>query len=404
MARRFVSALVSAVLAFSMAVSPAAATGTPSELEAEGEFLRYINEHRAADGLAPLSVYWDLVDDARAHSRFQADGSCADGARICHNKNLAAVTDGWHALGENVGVGYDVAGLDRAFWNSDGHRANVMGNYNYAGVGVHIREDATMYVTVVFMRGPEGLSAYPPGSAQETSRPDAYVFPDGADRIASHNAWGRWNVAGNDFFYGDPGDLPLVCDWDGDGHGTVGLYRPSSGYLYLRNSNDFGTAEIDIFYGMRSDLPICGDWDGDGIDTIGVYRPEEGRFYLRNSNDLGFADVELALGMPGDIPLAGDWFGRGYDSVGVFHPDTGMLYLADGGDDAAHVMAVPRYDVFDSDSLIVGDWDADGTDTLGVVRPASAMVWLSAGLTADTPLGFVSFQPAPMLHLVAGRF
>lgn len=402
--RRLWAMFVVVALALGVLAVPADATNSPSELEAEREFLRYINDHRSAEGLAPLDVYWDLVDDAREHSVFQAEGGCADGARICHNLELASVTDGWHALGENVGVGYDVAGLDRAFWESDGHRANVLGNYNYAGVGVHIRDDATMYVTVVFMRGPDGLPATVPGEQIETVRRTPYEFPNGADRLVTLNPWGRWTVAGEEFFYGDPGDMPLFCDWDGDGVASVGLYRPISGFLYLRNTNDFGVADISVYYGLRSDLPVCGDWDGDGVDTIGVYRPVEGRFYLRNTNDLGFADVEVDLGKPDDIPLSGDWFGTGRDSVGVFRPETGILYLADERGDASQIVAVPRYDIFDSDHLVVGDWDADGIDTIGIVRPTSEIVWLSAGLGADTPLGYVGISPIPRLHLVAGRF
>jgi len=59
--------------------------------------------------------------------------------------------------------------------------------------------------------------------------------------------------------------------------------------------------------GNPGDVGIAGDWDGDGIDTIGVYR--NGRFLLRNSNDPGFAEIVFSLGNPGDMPIAGDWDG-----------------------------------------------------------------------------------------------
>jgi hypothetical protein len=36
---------------------------------------------------------------------------------------------------------------------------------------------------------------------------------------------------------------------------------------------------------------VAGDWDGNGSDTIGVYRPSSGVFYLRNSNTQGVADA-----------------------------------------------------------------------------------------------------------------
>jgi len=353
---------------------PAGAVNT-NESVAESEFLRLINQRRAEFSLAPLGSYWDLVDDAREHSRYQSAGRCPDGERICHNPALGTVTDGWYALGENVGVGYDVEGLDRAFWESAAHQANVVGNYNYAGVGVVIRDDGTLFVTVIFMRGPDGLPPTPP----VVDAASGYVFPDGADRIGVHDPGrGTWSLdgLGADFYYGVPSDRPVACDWDGDGDSSVGLYRSSTGYLYLRNTNEFGIADIAIFYGIPEDVPLCGDWNGDGIETIGIFRPSESVFYLRNDNSLGFADVEFQFGRTGDVPLAGDWFGAGHDSVGLFRPSTGMIYLADGRDSLGNVLALPRTDILPADQLVVGDWDADGTDTLGVARPGSGTVRL----------------------------
>ena len=124
----------------------------PAHADAEAGFVAQINAERAAQGLAPLQVYWDLVDDARAHSqRMAADGT------IFHNPNLAAVCSAWQALGENVGVGASVDSLHQAFMSSPAHRGNILGDYNYVGVGV-VQEGADrLWVTVVFMRGPAGL-------------------------------------------------------------------------------------------------------------------------------------------------------------------------------------------------------------------------------------------------------
>lgn len=378
--------LLAAGVATAMVV-PAAATNT-NEAWAESEFLRLINERRAELSLAPLDSHWDLVDDAREHSRFQSEGRCGGGERICHNPELGSVTSDWYALGENVGVGYDVAGLDRAFWNSEVHRANVVGNFNYAGVGVVIRDDGTLFVTVVFMRGDPGLSATP--------EPPAYDFPAGADRIGVHDAVrGTWSLYGEpaSFYYGVPSDVPVACDWDGDGQATVGLYRSTTGYLYLRNTNEFGVADLDMFYGIPEDVPLCGDWDGDGLETIGIYRPDDGTFYLRNSNSLGFADGEIRFGAEGDIPLAGDWFGDGHASVGVFRPSTGMLYLADGGLELGNVLALPRTGILPGDELVAGDWTGDGADSLGYLRPDTGEFHLLLGLEPDAEAAVVVLGP-----------
>jgi hypothetical protein len=118
---------------------------------AEGSFVAKINAERAAQGLAPVEVYWDLVDDARAHSQ---EMLAAD--ELYHNPNLSSVCSNWIGLGENVGVGPSADTIHNAFMRSSGHRANILGDYNYVGVGVAQGSDE-LWVTVVFMKGPAGL-------------------------------------------------------------------------------------------------------------------------------------------------------------------------------------------------------------------------------------------------------
>ena len=150
------------------AVAPAAASGGSGPATAlegvstlqttattyEAEFLELINEERAADGLQPLERLGVLVEGARdqAQAIFEA-------GYLFHNPDLAGVTTGWYALGENVGYGPTVIALHDAFMASPGHRANVMKDtYNYAGVGVIVDESQVIWVAVVFMYGPDGLA------------------------------------------------------------------------------------------------------------------------------------------------------------------------------------------------------------------------------------------------------
>ena len=103
----------------------------PAAAGPEGTLFSRINSSRSANGLAPLESYWDLTDDARAHS-----ARMMDRGSIYHNPSLGSVTGGWQALGENVGMGIDLNAMHDAFMSSPGHRANILGNYNYVGVGV----------------------------------------------------------------------------------------------------------------------------------------------------------------------------------------------------------------------------------------------------------------------------
>ncbi|NNL12541.1 MAG: hypothetical protein HKO82_02500 [Acidimicrobiia bacterium] len=189
------------------------------------------------------------------------------------------------------------------------------------------------------------------------------------DNWVAHGAGtGRWSFrlgAGVEttIYYGVPGDIALFCDWDGDGTDTVGLYRSGEGFVYLRNSNTLGFADLDFFFGIPTDVPVCGDWDGDGVDTIGVYRPSERRFFLRNSNSLGFADIDFEFGLFGDQPLAGDWDGDGVDTVALYRAANSAIYGVAG----------EVWPVDGSGQLVVGDPDGDGRDGFanfsdGVIR------------------------------------
>ena len=130
----------------------------------------------------------------------------------------------------------------------------------------------------------------------------------------SGNAWGWWVDNISIYTCTAPGTL------DRD---TVGIFRPSNGITFLKNTNASGFADIALNYGQPGDYPVVGDWDGNGTDTIGVYR--NGTFYLRNSNTIGVADIQFAFGQPGDQPIAGDWDNDGIDTIGVFRNGTFQL-------------------------------------------------------------------------------
>ena len=191
---------------------------------------------------------------------------------------------------------------------------------------------------------------------------------------------GRWHLrtGGDDattFFYGIPGDTPLLGDWDCDGVDTPAMYRESTGFVYYRNSNDFGLADGQFFFGIPGDIPLAGDWDNDGCDTFGIYR--NGKVFLRNSLTTGFADEEFFFGIPGDRPFAGDFTGDGVDTIGLYRQSTGLAYLTEtlpvgeiASTDNEFFYGVP------GDRIIAGDWINDGTDTVGIYRPSESTFYL----------------------------
>ncbi|MGH8936827.1 MAG: hypothetical protein ACRDXD_11295 [Acidimicrobiia bacterium] len=316
------------------------------------------------------------------------------------------------SVAETVGRGPSVSAIFDAFQASGSHWSIISSSkWTSMGAGQATGADGLLYVSLVFCQGAGGSSqSAAPSAAPSTSSgassgssgggnsprtagaapvtPPVHFelpklregsFPTG-DSIGVLGPAGEWSLAvgpevASAFEFGQPADLALACDWDGDGVDTVGVFRPTQGSFLLRNSHALGTAEIQFAFGAPEDVPVCGDWDGDGVDTIGVYRSVEQTFYLRNSNSGGPADLSLALGDRGDLPVAGDWDGDGVDTVGVYRPTRSQVFLLNDHRGGAADL------VFDfgqlGDRFVVGDWDGDGRDGVGVFRPAEATFHLS---------------------------
>lgn len=265
------------------------------------------------------------------------------------------------------------------------------------------RTSSALFVLLV------ALSVAPPASAE----------PPGDEFGAVDTTTGRWylrqkhdpygTVLTYQFYFGLPGDVPIVGDWDCDGFDTPGVFRPSTGYIDMRNDIAIGEGDIRFYFGDPGDIPIPGDFDGDGCDTVSVYRPSEGRVFVVNrlgANDqgLGAADYSFYYGVPLDMPFAGDFDGDGIDTVGLHRESTGQVFLRNsntpGPADVAFYYGNP------GDRIIAGDWaqrGESGWDTVGVFRPYARTMHLRF---ANTPgASDVSFLYGnPRTVPVAGHF
>lgn len=125
------------------------ALAADADSDSEQGFLSAINSSRSSAGLAPVKMDGGLQSHARRHT---ADMIAAD--KIYHSSSgelKSAAGSGWSALAENVGRGGTVSSLHTAFMDSSGHRKNILGDYNYVGIGTD-SVGAYLYVTVVFMK------------------------------------------------------------------------------------------------------------------------------------------------------------------------------------------------------------------------------------------------------------
>jgi len=184
------------------------------------------------------------------------------------------------------------------------------------------------------------------------------VFLNGTWYITSATTGGLSEV---DFGYGDPGDLAICGDWDGNGTDTPGIVR--RGAWYLVNTIGKPTADVSFGYGNASDTPLVGDWDGNGTDTPAVKRGT--LWYLVNTAGKPTADLSFGYGNPGDVGVVGDWTGSGRDSVGIKRSASWFL---------VNTVGKPTADIVASygnpgDVPVTGRWLGPGPTGIGIVRP-----------------------------------
>jgi photosystem II stability/assembly factor-like uncharacterized protein len=181
-------------------------------------------------------------------------------------------------------------------------------------------------------------------------------------------------------FGGNPGDIPITGDWNGDGHTKVGVYRPHSGLFVLDYDGDGQFTSADKVYNLGlgvdpTDLPVVGDWNGDGRSKIGIFR--QGFFWLIDFNGNGVFDQNIDKayffgGIPGDIPVVGDWTGTGTSKIGLLR--LGFYWILDANGNGSFDGTGPGQDIafpfggIAGDVPVVGDWNGSGTTKVGMFR------------------------------------
>jgi hypothetical protein len=352
-------------------------------------FLELHNGERTSRGLHPLVVDATLRDFARAWS-FEMEAS----GDFRHSD--LSWGGHWYGRGENIGwhqgYGENCTFLHNSFMDSSGHRANILrASFDMVGIGVVYDpvRGGILHVTVTFGDS-DGTTGPSPnqslGNPPEVDLPPS-VCASACDGFAIVDGGGQWfvypEVGPTDptsFFFGNPGDVPFMGDWDGDGVATPGLYRQSDGFVYVRFSNSQGVADREFFFGDPGDVPLVGDFDGDGRDSVSIWRASEARVYVINElggagKGLGAAEFSFAFGNPGDAPFVGDFDGDGVDSVGLYRESTGFVYFRDslssGVADVSFFFGDP------GDRIVAGDWDGDGRDSVGVYRASTGRFYVS---------------------------
>jgi serine-aspartate repeat-containing protein C/D/E len=71
---------------------------------------------------------------------------------------------------------------------------------------------------------------------------------------------------------GQPGDKPVIGDFDGDTIVDLGIYRDGFWHIDTNHDRILDARDRAFTFGEAGDRPVVGDWDGDGIDDPGTYR------------------------------------------------------------------------------------------------------------------------------------
>lgn len=276
-------------------------------------------------------------------------------------------------------------------------------------IGAPFDDPTAAYIFAPFSNLPTATpTSTPEGTPTSTNtpvppRPDTVgVYKDGLWYLRLVNAPGEPDI--NVAFGGDPSDLPVAGDWNGDGMDTIGLYRSGEGVFYLSDSNTTPTLTYNFAFGNPGDSPFAGRWAVSPVhDGVGVYRNSNGILYEKKDVTGGFSDFFAVFGNPGDQGIAGDWDGNGFDSIGIYRSSETAWYFTNNSQPGGITFSTLSSDWGIGAGIpVVGDWNGDGTTTIGYLSPSVVFVLHSSLLSSGSDLTF-AFGP-PGSRPVAGKW
>jgi hypothetical protein len=301
--RCFAALLVSAVVSVAVAV-PASAD------------VSFINAKRSGAGLAPVSSHSGLASLAHQHSADMA----ARGA-LFHTGNLAAsvnsVLTGWQAVGENVGVGTSLDAVNASLMASSAHRANILGSFDTAGVGVVTGSDGRVWVTQVFARvGAVRTPAPAPAPTAKTASAPSPVAPRPTAPRVSRSA---------------PRSAPAVPAAPVEARqppAVAGVASLQGGYRIVAKDGGVFTFGDAVFAGSAADLDLA-------EDVVGGASSPSGNGYVLFGDAGGvftFGDAVFhgsAAGLGVNAPIVGGAVTPSGDGYHLFAADGGVLTFGD---------------------------------------------------------------------------
>lgn len=186
-----------------------------------------------------------------------------------------------------------------------------------------------------------------------------------ADSVTFGTWWQQW---------GGQGDIPISGDWDGDGLSDIAIWRhfTNSGYpagmWWIINSHDWSVTASQL--GQEGDIPVPCDYDGDGKSDLAVFRPSDSTWHVLFSGWANNGPSVYTWGVTGSVPIPGDYDGDGICDFGAWNPSTG--YFEKTGSVSGGPYWTDGYLGQAGDVPAPGDYDGDGKTDVVVWRPSNA--------------------------------
>ncbi|MBS0634210.1 MAG: CAP domain-containing protein [Verrucomicrobia bacterium] len=125
-----------------------------SQMSDEAILIELVNKERTKKGLKPLKELSEISKVARKHSQNMADKKVSFGHDGFDARFEEVQKIGVRRFGENVAYSYNIKdpleAAVKGWMKSEGHRENILGDYEETGMGIAYDKKGTFYVTQLF--------------------------------------------------------------------------------------------------------------------------------------------------------------------------------------------------------------------------------------------------------------
>ena len=125
----------------------------PAAKTIEIEILELINNHRLSIGMNPLINMDVIKSQAFSHTDYMADNNVVNHDNFYVRSNFLKSNAGAVKVSENVAYGYSTAqSVVEAWIRSEGHKANIEGDFTNFDVSAEKGTDDKWYYTNIFIK------------------------------------------------------------------------------------------------------------------------------------------------------------------------------------------------------------------------------------------------------------